>query len=94
MENMMLLIYQDFITENLTVRFTIPVFSVIFKNSAAITNTLPGTMTKWRSTVNVPGFRGPQNSFWTLITRVITSKKQLFNCWSFNRTVTLVINWS
>ena len=42
MENMMLLIYQDFITENLTVRFTIPVFSVIFKNSAAITNTLPG----------------------------------------------------
>ena len=36
---MMLLIYQDFITENLTVRFTIPVFSVIFKNSAAITNT-------------------------------------------------------
>ena len=38
---MMLLIYQDFITENFTVRFTIPVFSVIFKNSAAITNTLP-----------------------------------------------------
>ena len=37
----MLLIYQDFITENLTVRFTIPVFSVIFKNSAAITNTHP-----------------------------------------------------
>ena len=35
---MMLLIYQDFITENLTVRFTIPVFSVVFKNSAAITN--------------------------------------------------------
>ena len=42
MENMMLLIYQDFITENLTVRFTIPVFSVMFKNSAAITNTQPG----------------------------------------------------
>ena len=42
MENMMLLINQDFITENLTVRFTIPVFSVIFKNSAAITNTPPG----------------------------------------------------
>ena len=38
----MLLIYQDFITENLTVRFTIPVFSVIFKNSAAITNTRSG----------------------------------------------------
>ena len=61
-------------------------------------NSVPGTMTKWRSTVNmavnVPGFRGPQNSFWTLITRVITSKKQLFNCWSFNRTVTLVNNWS
>ena len=38
----MLLIYQDFITENLTVRFTIPVFSVIFKNSAAITNTRVG----------------------------------------------------
>jgi len=54
----------------------------------------PGTMTKWRSAVNVPGFRGTQNSFRTLITRVITSKKQLFNCWSFNRTVTLVINWS
>ena len=45
MENMMLLIYQDFITENLTVRFTIPVFSVIFKNSAAITNTRPRKMT-------------------------------------------------
>ena len=42
MENMMLLIYQDFITGNLTVRFTIPVFSVMFKNSAAITNTQPG----------------------------------------------------
>ena len=41
MENMMLLINQDFITENLTVRFTIPVFSVMFKNSAAITNTPP-----------------------------------------------------
>ena len=43
MENIMLPIYQDFITENLTVRFTIPVFSVIFKNSAAITNTRPDT---------------------------------------------------
>ena len=40
----MLLIYQDFITENLTVRFTIPVFSVIFKNSAAITNTHTGNL--------------------------------------------------
>ena len=38
----MLLIYQDFITENLTVRFTIPVFSVIFKNSAVITYTRSG----------------------------------------------------
>ena len=38
----MLLINQDFITENLTVRFTIPVISVIFKNSAAITNMRSG----------------------------------------------------
>ena len=44
MENMMLLIYQDFITGNLTVRFTIPVFSVMFKNSAAITNTRSGSI--------------------------------------------------
>ena len=47
MENMMLLIYQDFITENLTVRFTIPVISVIFKNSAAVTITQPGSSIKW-----------------------------------------------
>ena len=40
--NMMVLNNQDFIIENLTVRFTIPVISVIFKNSAAITNTQPG----------------------------------------------------
>ena len=38
--NMMVLNNQDFIIENLTVRFTIYVFSVIFKNSAAVTNTL------------------------------------------------------
>ena len=37
--NMMVLNNQDFIIENLTVRFTIYVFSVIFKNSAAVTNT-------------------------------------------------------
>ena len=35
----MVLNNQDFIIENLTVRFTIYVFSVIFKNSAAVTNT-------------------------------------------------------
>ena len=40
--NMMVLNNQDFIIENLTVRFTIYVFSVIFKNSAAVTNMLPG----------------------------------------------------
>ena len=40
--NMMVLNNQDFIIENLTVRFTIYVFSVIFKNSAAVTNTRPG----------------------------------------------------
>ena len=39
--NMMVLNNQDFIIENLTVRFTIYVFSVIFKNSAAVTNTRP-----------------------------------------------------
>ena len=47
--NMMVLNNQDFIIENLTVRFTIYVFSVIFKNSAAVTNTRPGIqlMTLW-----------------------------------------------
>ena len=40
--NMMMLISYDFYIKNLTVRFTIPVISVIFKNSAAITKTHPG----------------------------------------------------
>ena len=42
--NMMVLNNQDFIIENLTVRFTIYVFSVIFKNSAAVTNTHSGNL--------------------------------------------------
>ena len=40
--NMIMLISYDFYIKNLTVRFTIPVISVIFENSAAITNTRPG----------------------------------------------------
>ena len=42
--NMMVLNNKDFIIENLTVRFTIYVFSVIFKNSAAVTNTHSGNL--------------------------------------------------
>ena len=38
----MVLISKNFLIENLSVRFAIPVISVIFKNSAAVTNTLPG----------------------------------------------------
>ena len=40
--NMIMLISYDFYIKDLTVRFTIPVISVIFKNSAAVTNTRPG----------------------------------------------------
>ena len=35
----MVLISKNFLIENLSVRFAIPVISVIFKNSAAVTNT-------------------------------------------------------
>ena len=38
----MVLISKVFIRENLTVRFAIPAISVIFKNSAAVTNTWSG----------------------------------------------------
>ena len=38
----MVLISKNFLIENLSVRFAIPVISVIFKNSAAVTNTRPG----------------------------------------------------
>ena len=37
----MVLISKNFLIENLSVRFAIPVISFIFKNSAAVTNTLP-----------------------------------------------------
>ena len=37
----MVLISKNFLIENLSVRFAIPVSSVIFKNSAAVTNRLP-----------------------------------------------------
>ena len=40
--NIMVLISLDFTKGNLIVRFGIPLISVIFKNSAAVTNTLPG----------------------------------------------------
>ena len=39
-----MLICRVFIIENLTVRFAISAISVIFKNSAAVTNTLPGNI--------------------------------------------------
>ena len=38
----MVLISKNFLIENLSVRFAIPVISVILKNSAAVTNTPPG----------------------------------------------------
>ena len=38
----MVLISKNFLIENLSVRFAIPVISVIFKNSAAITNRRTG----------------------------------------------------
>ena len=40
----MVLISKNFLIENLSVRFAIPVISVIFKNSAAVTNTLLGML--------------------------------------------------
>ena len=40
----MVLISKNFLIENLSVRFAIPVISVIFKNSAAVTNTRPHQM--------------------------------------------------
>ena len=40
--NIMVLISLDFTKGNLIVRFGIPLISVIFKNSAAVTNRLPG----------------------------------------------------
>ena len=40
--NIMVLISLDFTKGNLIVRFGIPLISVIFKNSAAVTNTQPG----------------------------------------------------
>ena len=39
--NIMVLISLDFTKGNLIVRFGIPLISVIFKNSAAVTNTRP-----------------------------------------------------
>ena len=41
--NIMVLISLDFTKGNLTVRFGIPLISVIFKNSAAVTNTRSGS---------------------------------------------------
>ena len=41
---MIVLISKNFLIENLSVRFAIPVISVIFKNSAAVTNTQPGLL--------------------------------------------------
>ena len=40
--NIMVLISLDFTKGNLIVRFGIPLISVIFKNSAAVTNRRPG----------------------------------------------------
>ena len=45
--NIMVLISLDFTKGNLIVRFGIPLISVIFKNSAAITNTRPGGPWTW-----------------------------------------------
>ena len=45
--NMIMLISYDFYIKDLTVRFTIPVISVIFKNSAAVTIMQPGSSIKW-----------------------------------------------
>ena len=42
--NIMVLISLDFTKGNLIVRFGIPLISVIFKNSAAITNTRPALL--------------------------------------------------
>ena len=42
--NIMVLISLDFTKGNLIVRFGIPLISVIFKNSAAVTNTLAGRL--------------------------------------------------
>ena len=42
--NMIMLISYDFYIKDLTVRFTIPVISVIFKNSTAVTNTHSGSV--------------------------------------------------
>ena len=56
---MMVLISKNFLIENLSVRFAIPVISVIFKNSAAVTNMLPGPKkiphwSSWSSVAPVP----------------------------------------
>ena len=59
--NMMVLNNQDFIIENLTVRFTIYVFSVIFKNSAAVTNTRPGFLCHALQHLLSGTLSGPEN---------------------------------
>ena len=51
----MVLICKVFIIENLTVRFAIPAISVIFKNSAAVTNTHSG----WLGIKLIPACRFP-----------------------------------
>ena len=47
--NIMVLISLDFTKGNLIVRFGIPLISVIFKNSAAVTNTLPEYLASFTS---------------------------------------------
>ena len=65
----MVLISKNFLIENLSVRFAIPVISVIFKNSAAVTNTQPGQAdstlhhTPVRLTTRRTIFRGNQKIF-------------------------------
>ena len=53
--NMIMLISYDFYIKNLTVRFTIPVISVIFKNSAAVTITQPGCNISTSSQIQIEG---------------------------------------
>ena len=47
--NIMVLISLNFTKGNFIVRFGIPLISVIFKNSAAVTNTLPEYLASFRS---------------------------------------------
>ena len=57
----MVLISKNFLIENLSVRFAIPVISVIFKNSAAVTNTRPGFLCHALQHLLSGTLSGPEN---------------------------------